>query len=412
MTDTTAELLPALPLPREWEAPFDPPPEYARLRAESPVVRVSCPTGIDAWLVTRYADVRQVLGDGRRFSSRPGQLSHVSRVFDPGSSADGSFTRMDGPEHLRIRRHFAPQVSNVRRMAELQPLVQQIVDDRIDELAATTPPLDLHAGFSRRITTAVIAELIGVPAGERRLFEGAARTLFDPDADPAGLMQAITPLFEYLYGLIVTRRAAPGDDVLSRMIVHSAQSERPLSDEELVSMNAALLIAGFDTTASLLTHGFLALLSRPAQWSRLCADPALAPSAGEELVRYLGVGVGLLRQATEDTELGGRRIAAGDYVVVAVQSANRDERLYPDADALDVARRPGPHLGFGHGAHQCVGQQIARLELTTVLGAVARRVPTRRLATPPDEVPFRDGVVRGPAALPVAWDEIRPRAAT
>ena len=401
--------LPGLPMPREAEFPFDPPPEYARLRATGSVLRVACPTGIDAWVVSSYADVREVLGDGRRFSARPGQAAHVLASFDPESPIDGQFSRMDGPEHVRIRRNFAPQVSHARRLAELRPLVEQIVDEAIDRLAETAPPIELHINFSRWITTAVIAELIGVPPDRRFLLHDAAKSLFDPTTGVAELEQALAPLFGYLYGLVVTRRAQPGDDVLSRMIVHGADSDRPLTDDELVRMNGALLIAGFDTTASLLSHGLVALLATPGQWDRLCADPSLAPSAAEELVRYLGVGVGLLRQATEDTVLSGQRIAAGDYVVAAVQSANRDPELYPDADVLDVARKPGAHIGFGHGAHACVGQQIARMELIAVLGALAKRVPSLRLAVPLADVAFRtDSIVRGPVELPVAWDKVLP----
>lgn len=402
--------LPAMPLPRESEFPFDPPPEYASLRRESPVIRVSCPTGLDAWLVSSYAGVREVLGDGRRFTARPGQAAHVLASFDPDSPVDGQFSRLDGPEHIRIRRNFAPQVSHARRLAELRPLVQEIVDEAVDRLATARQPFELHIDFSRWITTAVIAELIGVPPDQRYLLHDAATALFDTATSTAGLQQALDPLFGYLYGLVTARRAEPGDDVLSRMIVHGAGGDRPLSDDELVMMNAGLLIAGFDTTASLLSHGLLALLSTPGQWDRLCADPGLAPSATEELVRYLGVGMGLLRQATEDTTVEGVRIAAGDYVVVAVQSANRDPALHPDGDVLDVARDPGAHIGFGHGAHSCVGQQIARIELTTVLGSLATRVPSLRLGQPLSEIAFKtDTVVRGPLELPVVWEKVLPR---
>jgi len=401
--------LPAMPLPREWEFPFDPPPEYATLRASQPVVRVSCPTGMDAWLVCDYAGVRAVLGDGRRFTARPGQAAHVLPAFDPDSPVDGQFSRMDGPEHVRIRRNFAPQVSHARRLAELRPLVDQIVREAVDAMAASAPPIELHAQFSRRITTAVIAELIGVPAERRHLLHDAATALFGGAGTPDELKSALAPLFGFLYGLVAVRRAEPGDDVLSRMIVHSADSERPLTDDELVLMNGALLIAGFDTTASLLTHGLLMLLSASDQWELLVGDPELASPAAEELVRYLGVGMGLMRQATEDTVIGAQPIRAGDYVVVAVQSANRDPALHPDADEFDVTRKPGAHLGFGHGAHACVGQQIARMELVAVLGALARRVPSLRLAVPPGEIRFKtDSVVRGPAELPVRWEKVLP----
>ncbi|GGL04150.1 cytochrome P450 [Mangrovihabitans endophyticus] len=402
--------LPDLPMPREDEFPFDPPPEYAALRTGDPVVKVSCPTGIEAWLVSTYEGVRDVLGDGRRFTSRPGQVAHILTSFDPESPVNGEFSRLDGPEHVRIRRNFAPQLSHARRLAELRPLVEDIVGQAVDRLDGTAQPLMLHKPFSRWITTAVIAELIGVPPDQRFLLHDAAKALFDPATTAEELDTALQPLWAYLYGLVTTRRAAPGDDVMSRMIRHSADSDRPLTDLELVRMNGALLVAGFDTTASMLTHGLLALLCHPREWARLCADPGLAPSAAEELVRYLGVGVGLMRQATEDTRVCGRDIAAGDYVVAAVQSANRDPALHRDGDVLDVTRKPGAHVGFGHGAHACVGQQIARMELTSALRALATRVPTLRLACPADEVEFKkDSVVRGPVDMPVAWKEVAPR---
>jgi cytochrome P450 len=396
--------LPALPMPEEDRLPFDPPPEYAELRAAPQPVRVACPTGLDAWLVSDYAGVREVLGDGRRFSTRPGQAAHVLAAFGGPEAPVNGFPQMDGPEHIRIRRNFAPQVSHPRRLAELRPLVEQITDDAITRMLDSTQPYPMHSRFSTAITTAVIAELIGVPSDQRHLLHDAATALFTTSTTPDGLRRALEPLWGYLYQLVAARRARPGEDVLSRMIEHSADSERPLTDAELTDMNGALLIAGFDTTASMITYGLVCLLNTPGQWERLCAEPDLAASAAEELVRYLGVGTGLLRQATQDTVVNGQPIKAGDYVVAAVQSGNRDTALHPDADTLDVTRAPGAHVGFGHGAHACVGQQIARMELTTVLGALARRVPTLRIAVPLEEIVWKkDSVVRGPVDLPVAW---------
>jgi cytochrome P450 len=401
MPEVDAMSLPALPLPREWELPFDPPPSPAP--AGSRVVEVACPTGLTAWLVSDYAGVREVLGDGRRFSARPGQASHMLSAFDPTSEPDG-FSRMDGPEHVRIRRNFAPQVSHARRLGELKPLVEDITDRAITRMLGSPQPFPLHAAFSTAITTEVIAELIGVPPSEHYLLRDAAQAIFTTSTTAAELQAALEPLFGYLYQVVALRRADPGDDVLSRMIVLSSDNDRPLTDAELVDMNSALLIAGFDTTASMITFGLVALLNTPGEWDKLVADPSLAVPATEELVRYLGVGTGLLRQATEDTRLGEQEIRAGDYVVVAIQSGNRDAALYPDADVLDIARKPGPHIGFGHGAHACVGQQVARMELNTVLAALATRVPALRLAVPVEEIEWkRDSVVRGPVELPVTW---------
>ncbi|MEU4526632.1 cytochrome P450 [Micromonospora ureilytica] len=320
------------------------------------------------------------------------------------------FSRLDGPEHIRMRRSLAPQVSHARRLAELQPFIDEVVEEAVDRFVEVAPPVDLHTHFSNWVTSAVIAELIGVPPEERHLLHEAAAAVFRYDVKIEDARRALGPLYGYLYAQIRERRANPGDDVLSRMILHSAETDRPLSDDELVGMNSALLIAGFDTTASLLSHGLLALLDRRDDWDRLVSEPALADTAADEIVRYLGVAIGLLRQATEDTELGGEKIAAGDLVVAAVQSANRDTDLHPDADLFDIARQPGAHVGFGYGAHACVGRQIARMELSTMLRTLPRRVPSLRLARPLEETPFRThSAVRGPTEVLVSWDEVLPR---
>ncbi|MEV0184751.1 cytochrome P450 [Streptomyces sp. NPDC050625] len=403
--------LPPLPQAPERQLPFAPPPEYAELRASGEVVRVCTPAGFDAWLVSDYAGVREVLGDGRRFSARPGSTAHVMPGFDPDSPVDDLFTRMDGPEHIRIRRNFAPQLSHPRRLAELKPLVQETVDDAIDGLKGAGQPHDLHVNYSRRISTTVIADLIGVPQEQRHLFYDTAKALFDPTGKATEeLGSALLPLYVYMNDLVASRRAEPGDDVISRLIAFNADSDRPLSDHELIMMNGALFIFGFDVISSRLSGGLLMLLSDRLRWEQLCADPDLASTAAEEVVRFLGSPTGLLRQATEDTTVHGQKIAAGDYVVLAVQSANRDTALVPDGDAFDMARKPGPHLGFGHGAHACVAQQIARVQLTAALRGLAIRVPSLRLARPLSEIECRtDSTARGPAEVPAVWDGVLPR---
>lgn len=406
----------AMPQVPDGHLPFDPPPEYEQLREKAAVVRVSTPARFDAWLVSDYAGAREVLGDGRRFSARPGSTSHVMPNFDPDSPVDGLFSRMDGAEHLRIRRNFAPQLSHSRRLSELRPMIQEVVDAAVDDLAAAAGPVDLHVAFSRRISTTVIADLVGVEPAYRNLFYDLGAALFNPDPDAEtkdeDLQPAFAALFSYLTELVQHRRANPGDDVVSRMIAHSAGSERPLSDWELVTSNAALFLFGFDVISSRLSGGLLLLLGEPERWERLVADPELASTTGEEIVRFLGSPTGLLRVATEDTEIHGTPIAAGDYVIVAVQAANRDPRLHADADVFDMARHPAAHLGYGHGAHACVAQQVARIEITTALRTLATRVPSLRLAKPLNEISVRmDSTARGPAEVPVTFDEVLPPAA-
>ncbi|MFF5717960.1 cytochrome P450 [Streptomyces buecherae] len=400
-----------LPLPRPSECPFGPSPDFARLRVESPVVQVRCPTGMRAWLVSRYADVREVLGDAERFSSRTGQVPHMMGHADPGRPVrPGEFTRMDGAEYQRFRRHIGPEVGTPKRLAELRPRVEAIVDERIDALAAGGPKADFYGDFTVPVTTAAISGVVGVPYEDRHLFHHAAAAVFSDVTSEPEMAAAMRPLHAYLYQLVRSRREDPQDDGVSRIIARSEQANEPFTEAELVSMCAVMLVAGFDTTATALAHGMFALLAHREQYARLRVDPSLIPSAVEEIVRCFGGAAGIARQVTRDTEIGGTPVRAGDYVVVAIQAADRDPAEFEDPDAIDVGRRISGHLGFGYGTHQCFGQQTARLELSVVLEKLTRRIPSLRLASAVEEVPFKENTpVIGPAAVPVTWDEILPR---
>ncbi|MTD59622.1 cytochrome P450 [Amycolatopsis pithecellobii] len=397
-----------LPLPRERECPFGPAPEVDALRRRSPVVKVTCPTGIEAWLVTRYDDVRQVLSDSQRFSSRTGALGHMVFTMPPDAPVEeGNLNRMDGADHLRFRRVIAPAITTVKRTELFRPQIQRIVDELLDELATETGPVDLHEKFSLPLGATVIAELLDIPREDRVLFLQLAKTLLARDAGAEELEAAQAPLFQYLYGLVTRRSQDPGDDVISVIAAKARNAEGAFSDLELMTIVSGLLVGGYDTTASLITYGTLALLENPDQFAALRRSPELAPSAVEELVRLVGSGAGMLRVATVDTEIAGSPIAAGDYVVVAVQSANHDPERFPKADRLDIARPRSPHVGFGHGPHQCPGQQVVRLELSAVLTTLPQRIPSLRLAVPFEEIPFKENhAVLGPAKLPVTWDEV------
>lgn len=405
----TIDALP-LPLPRGQECPFGPAPQVAQLRTHSPVVKVACPTGIEAWLVTRYADVREVLGDPVRFSVRTGQAGHVLANQPPDAEIEeGDFNRMDGQDHLRFRRVVAPAVTTVKRTELFRPLVQRTVDDLLDALAGETGPVDLHERFANPLTSSVVAELLDVPYAERDLFGDVATALFDATTEVDDVDAAKSPLYEYVQDLVSHRMREPGRDVISVIAAKARAADHPFTELELTKIAAGLLVAGFDTTAGIISYAVLALLDDPEQFGLLRDDPALAANAAEEVFRLLSNGAGLMRVATVDTEIAGTPVAAGDYVIAAVQAANHDPERFPDPGRLTVTRPRGPHLGFGHGPHQCPGQHIARLELTAVLATLPRRVPSLRLAVPFEEIEFRkETVVFGPVALPVAWEEIRP----
>ncbi|HEY0804696.1 MAG TPA: cytochrome P450, partial [Pseudonocardiaceae bacterium] len=239
------------------------------------VVKVTCPTGIDAWLVTSYAQAREVLGDPQRFSNNSGQAGHVLANMPPDLPLqEGDFSRMDGADHVRFRRVFAPAVSTMKRIELFRPMVQRTVDGLLDGLAAATEPVDLHESFAKPLTTAVIAELLDVPYADRALFHRTAEALFSGRTDVDDLAAARFPLFEFVHDQVVRRRTAPGEDALSVLVTRGQEAERPFTDLELIKMAAGLLVAGYDTTASLISYGVLALLERPEQFALLRTDPS------------------------------------------------------------------------------------------------------------------------------------------
>ncbi|MGH8920256.1 MAG: cytochrome P450, partial [Actinomycetes bacterium] len=247
----------------------------------------------------------------------------------------------------------------------------------------------------------VICELLGVPYADHPFFQEHTSTAVRFDTPPADAATAMGALYGYLARLVEHRRRAPQqDDLLGGLIAAG-----DLDDEELTNIALILLAAGHETTANMIGLGMLALFEHPEQLAALRADPGLVDSAVEELLRYLTITPTGARMALEDVELGGQTVEAGDTVALSIQSANRDPLRYPEPDRLDSGRKTAGHVAFGHGIHQCLGQQLARVELQTAIPALVRRFPTLRLAVAPDDVPMRDGMpIYGVHRLPVTWD--------
>ncbi|HEV7825260.1 MAG TPA: cytochrome P450 [Mycobacteriales bacterium] len=399
--ETTPHLETAAPLPLVRSSPLDPPAEYARLRAEDPVSRLRMPNGQTGWLLTRYSDVRAVLADPR-FSSRNGFVFNPVRPLTPEAEVllrqtPGQFIGMDPPEHTRFRRMLTGQFT-VRRMRELEPRIAEIVSSRLDALAG--PPVDLVAAFTLPVPSLVICELLGVPYADRADFQRRSRTLLSVTADLAVVLEARQEIRDYITGLVRSKRQHPADDLLSGLA-----RDDTLTDEELTSVGALLLVAGHETTANMLALGTLTLLRRPDRLAQLAADPALLDRAVEELLRYLTIiQFGLVRLALADVPVGGVLVRAGEPVVASLAAANRDPAHFADPETLDLAREYAPHLAFGHGVHQCLGQQLARTEMRLGFGQLLARFPTLRLAVPPEDVPMReDTIVYGVGSLPVTW---------
>jgi cytochrome P450 len=399
--ETTPHRETAAPLPLVRSSPLDPPAEYARLRAEDPVSRLRMPNGQTGWLLTRYSDVRAVLADPR-FSSRNGFVFNPVRPLTREAEVllrqmPGQFIGMDPPEHTRFRRMLTGQFT-VRRMRGLEPRIAEIVSSRLDALAG--PPVDLVAAFTLPVPSLVICELLGVPYADRADFQRRSRTMLSVTADLAVVLEARQEIRDYITGLVRAKRQHPADDLLSGLA-----RDDTLTDEELTSVGALLLVAGHETTANMLALGTLTLLRRPDRLAQLAADPALLDRAVEELLRYLTIiQFGLVRLALADVPVGGVLVRAGESVVASLAAANRDPAHFADPEALDLAREYAPHLAFGHGVHQCLGQQLARTEMRLGFGQLLARFPTLRLAVPPEDVPMReDTIVYGVGSLPVTW---------
>jgi cytochrome P450 len=285
-------------------------------------------------------------------------------------------------------------------MKRLEPWIETITAERLDAMELEGPPADLVRSFALPIPSLVICELLGVPYSDRDRFQRDSRTLLRLDSTVEEAEAAINDLTDYLRDLVRHKRARPTDDLISGMV-----ESGELNDEEMAGVSVLLLVAGHETTANMIALGTFALLSNPAQLAAVRDDPSVTDSAVEELLRYLTiVHLGPIRSALEDVELDGRLIRAGQSVTIALNAANRDGERFEDSETLDVARPPTGHLSFGHGVHQCLGQQLARTEMSVAYPALLRRFPNLRLAVPPEEVPMRTNMaIYGVDCLPVTW---------
>lgn len=379
-----------LPTARRPDRPFDPP---EGLTDRPRLSRLAYPDGHEGWLATGHALVREVLADPR-FSIRP-DLQHsplAGTVSSDRPAPPGMFSAMDRPEHTRYRHLLAGQFT-VRRMRQLTEHIQAVTDEY---LAAMSGEVDLVAAYARPIPAQVICELLGVPYADRDRFQEDALALFRLGAEPAETAAAYAGLQGYIAELVRSKRETPTDDMLG------ALTESDLTDEELVNIGFTLLGAGLDTTANMIAFGVFALLTHPEQLARLRDDPGIADQAVEELLRYLSVIPFSLRTALEDLELDGHLIKAGESVTLSIPAANRDPERFADPDTLDLLRPTGGHVAFGHGIHQCLGQQLARVELRVALPALVTRFPEMRLAIDVEDAALRtDMIIYGVHALPV-----------
>jgi cytochrome P450 len=405
MSSTTPEApeAPEYPAARAAGCPFDPAPALRAAPDEEPLRRVRLWDGSTPWLVTGHELQRSLLADPRVSSDlmRPGYPNSAPL---PPQGSGLSFISMDNPEHARLRRTVTPPFA-VRRVEALRPAVQAITDRLIDDLLAGPRPVDLVEAFALPLPSLVICDLLGVPYADHDFFQRNSRAIISRAASPQERLQAGNALTAYLDDLTGRKLADPGDDVLSEVASRVASGE--LTRLEAAQIGKLLLIAGHETTANMIALGTLVLLENPDQLAVLRddPDPDVVARAVEELLRFLTITHnGLRRVALEDIDAGGRTIRAGEGIVIPTEQGNRDDAVFPDADRLDVTRDARHHLAFGFGVHQCLGQQLARMELQVVYGTLYRRLPGLRAASALHEIPFKhDGFVYGVHELPVTW---------
>jgi len=381
----------------------DPYAVHARLRAQRPVSAVIMPGGQPAWLVTGYAEARAALADPRLRKSTPGWQPDPDSIY---GAIEGHMLNRDPPDHGRLRR-LVNRAFTARRVERLRPRITAITAGLLDAMS-TQREVDLLASFAFPLPITVICELLGIPVADRDDFRKWSASIISDAVSPVVFEADATAMVRYFRALLAAKRQWPADDLLSALITAREKGEGEvggdgLRDNELVSMAFLLMLAGHETTVNLLASGMLALLLNPAELGRLRADPALIGGAVEELLRYVSpVNHATYRVTAEPVEIGGARIGAGEPVIVALSSADRDPSRYAYPERLDLGRDSSGHLAFGHGIHYCLGAPLARLEAEIAFGALLDRFGSMRLAVPADSLRWRPStLIPGLEALPV-----------
>lgn len=386
---------------------------FAEMREHDPVF---CQPGIDGktpiWFVTRHDDVVAVLLDDERFVRDPvlalseEELVELSSGMPESMSfIDGHMLNKDGADHRRLRR-LVTKAFTPKMVERLRPRIEEIADELIDAVENANE-MDLIEEFAFPLPITVIAELLGIPVADRSRFREWSNAVVTPVIGPDAHAQfgaLMDDFVAYLRVLFVRRRSEPGTDLISALL-QAEDAGDTLSEEELFSMVVLLIVAGHETTVSLIGNCVLALLQHPEEQALLEREPEQMPTAIEELLRYDGpVERALNRWATTEVELGGQTIRRGDTVIVILGSADRDPSRFDDPDTLDLARADTKHVAFGRGSHYCLGAPLARVEAEIALTTLLRRLPGLRLAVDKDQLAWRPvPLFRSLAALPVAW---------
>ncbi|QXE38424.1 cytochrome P450 [Streptomyces sp. GMY02] len=416
--------LPQVPAART--CPFSPPREYALLREAGPVTQVALPGDKHAWAVTTLAAVRELLtrpdiSSNPQHPNFPEPFPDVEAEEAPDDAENAAaaeeepdeegggeplpqLIEMDPPLHTVYRRMLIPELT-VKRVKELRPGIQQLVDGLIDDMLAKGPTADLVSAYSLAIPSAVICQLLGISNDSHHFFQTRTETVVSRAATSAEKLTAYMELYSFLDVTVTAKETEPTDDILGRLVTKYFRTGE-LSHEMLVSTAVLLLLAGHETTANTISLGVLAFLQYPEQLQALREDPAAAVNSPDEMVRFQSLGdVDISRTATADFDFQGTQIKNGDGLLPIISVANRDPEAFDHPDELDIRREDTRHhVGFGYGPHQCLGQNLARVELEIAYRTLFERIPGLRLAVPLDEIRFKnDSQIFGVHSMPVTW---------
>lgn len=373
--------------------------QYARARDTAGLTRISLPFGGDAWLATRYDDVRLVLSDRRFSRAEATRRDDAPRAFP---RVAGGIVMTDAPELTRLRK-LVTQAFTHQRVESLRPHVRQKADALIDRMIEAGAPADLVRDFALPIPMSVICTLLGVPVEDQAKFKTWNDSLLSTNALSAEQTMAnLGALSQYIGSLIQQRQAEPRDDLMTALVESRVEDDR-LSERELVPLCIAILVAGYEGVSSQIPNFVFTLLSTEGGLERLRGTPASIEATIEELLRFvpLASAAMFVHYATEDVEIGGTTVRAGDAIFASIGSANRDERRFGHADTIDYSRNTKGHFAFGCGLHHCIGASLARVELQESLHVLASRLPTLKLA---EKVEWKTSTFfRGPLSMPVSW---------
>ena len=391
----------------------DPHPLLAQLRREDPV---HWSERHRAWILTRYDDVLDGFRDPRFSAER---IKPALQYWDDEDAESISpvadvlanwMVFKDPPDHPRLRR-LVSTAFRPRAIARLEPEIAAAVDRLLDDLATKAvegEPVNITAAFAGPLPAIVIAHMLGVPDDDRDQFRSWSDDLTDlvfgatevPDRRERG-QKALRSLADYFGALIDTARSEPADNVLGSLIQSHDEGDS-LTTDELISTCTLLLFGGHETTTALITNGLAAALSRTGELPALMSDAGTAPAAVEELLRFEGPAKMEVRHAADTVELRGRRIEPGQRVFLSVIAGNRDPEHFDQPDRLDLRRSPNPHLGFGFGAHFCLGATLARTECRIAMEGLTRRFPEMTMAVPYESLAWRPTLIsRSLVSLPV-----------